>query len=546
MRASQPAPSTPQTVPCAAAPGARDEHIQSLGLLCSLRPACLRGGVRADSSAVLKQFRALPEAVDSEARRAQGRLSFSAAEFGAWDVQVDTAALRSVRGPSAITHRQLSAPAAGQSMPFDLPYRGQIWLETKRLSESRDGILTMSGAVRGYEDSEFRLTTDPEGTLLARIRIGANLWLLRPVGSTHVLRWLDVERMEIVPDEPVESTRSLVKKPGLASAKTGGNGRVDVLFLYGTDVSSPGSIASAVVSDLNDSLSNSGLASNYEFVVADVQSIGDDFDAVDKEVLIYEMINRDPPFDDLMSDRMFEANADIAVLLISTDPGMPDFGRVGGIAAVFNSESPFAITTDDYAVGDLTGPHEIGHVLDGRHENYPSGTNIGHTHSACSWQTIMGGYVNCSFTGLPPTTPRIEHFSNLNVSYSGDPTGVTAVSNMAAHLANTMIDASSWRDDGDPAAPGAPGSISNNPELCYGANTLSWSSVGGASDYRLYESDSSGFSSSSVVYSGSSTSTIVSVPAFSTRYYRARACNSKGCSNFTTSTASASYFNGCL
>lgn len=534
-------------IPCAASPGAPDEYFQPFDNLRSSHPVDARGGaVGADSVAVLKQFRALPDTDNTEVRREQGRLSFNSAELGAWEVQVDTAALRSVHGPSSTSHRQLPSPAVGQGIPFDLPYRGQVWLDTARLSDTRKGIVTMSGKVRGYDDSEFRLTTDPKGTLLGRVRIGVNLWLLRPVDESHVLRWLDMERMEIVPDEPVELKQPLAKKTRQSVVKTGGNGRVDVLFLHGTDVSSPGSIASAMVADLNDSLSNSGLTSNYEFVVADVQSIGDDFDGVSKGVLIYEMIARDPPFDDLMSDRMFEANADIAVLLVSTDPSVPSFGRVGGVAVVFNSESPFVVTTDDYAVGDLTGPHEVGHVLDGRHEDYSPGTNIGHTHGACSWQTIMGGYVNCSFTGLPPATPRITHFSNPGITYGGDPTGVTGVSNMAAHLTGTMIDASAWRDDGDPAAPGIPWSISNQPEFCFGANTVSWSAVGTGNDYRLYESASSSFATSSVVYSGSNTSTVVSVPAFSTRYYRARACNSKGCSNFTTSTVSASYFNGCL
>ncbi|MBN1454683.1 MAG: right-handed parallel beta-helix repeat-containing protein [Methanomicrobia archaeon] len=62
---------------------------------------------------------------------------------------------------------------------------------------------------------------------------------------------------------------------------------------------------------------------------------------------------------------------------------------------------------------------------------------------------------------------------------------------------------------------------------------VSWSSVGGATYYTLEEATNSGFSSPSVVYTGSSTSKQITGKGNGTYYYRVKACNACGCSGWS-------------
>jgi len=82
--------------------------------------------------------------------------------------------------------------------------------------------------------------------------------------------------------------------------------------------------------------------------------------------------------------------------------------------------------------------------------------------------------------------------------------------------------------------PGTPGSIDYPPSSSSGNFTVSWSSVSGATSYQLARS-SNGGSNWSTIFNGSATSRAQSLGDGSYRY-RARACNSSGCSNWRTGT----------
>jgi hypothetical protein len=94
-----------------------------------------------------------------------------------------------------------------------------------------------------------------------------------------------------------------------------------------------------------------------------------------------------------------------------------------------------------------------------------------------------------------------------------------------------------------PGAPATPASLSIFNEHCYGLNTVSWGAVSGATHYELYRSTSSTFPTQTFEYSGTDTERIVNVS--SNTYYRVRACNSSGCSNYRSG-GPATYISGCL
>ncbi len=240
-----------------------------------------------------------------------------------------------------------------------------------------------------------------------------------------------------------------------------------------------------------------------------------------------------------------------------------DGGRIGGAGYLIPTEdypehpNPFANVTHTYALGDLTALHEIGHIFNGRHEvgcSFGTGTipayACGYAPIHCQWQTMMGSYTQCGFDFEvdPDDQPvvRLARWSNPNVDYNGEPTGVPGAGptgrNMAAALNVNMPHAATWKGS-QASQPSAPDPISNLSHHCWGLNTVYWTEQPGLVEYRLYQSESPNFSSPMLIYSGSGTATGINVDQ--TTYLRVKACNSGGCSP-DSAQVTATYTPGCL
>ncbi len=118
--------------------------------------------------------------------------------------------------------------------------------------------------------------------------------------------------------------------------------------------------------------------------------------------------------------------------------------------------------------------------------------------------------------------------SYTSLNFNGSPIGVANNIDMKKSLDYTMPIVSGWRGSPVPP-PNVPNPISSNNEACYGLNSVTWTTQSGATEYRLYKSTSSSFTSPVLLYSGTNTTTLVNVN-FGTWYLRAQACNASGCS----------------
>jgi len=233
------------------------------------------------------------------------------------------------------------------------------------------------------------------------------------------------------------------------------------------------------------------------------------------------------------------------------------YGRVGGLANPYDSNDPFTVVADAYALGDLTALHEIGHIFGGAHAypisyfgeySYSKGLiHFNHQNPNDSWQTIMGSYGyswydDCVFNGPYSPCERLDYFSNPNLNYNGIALGASN-RNMKRSLNNTMPIVSGWRGAPVPP-PNAPNPISSYSGYCFGMNTINWTAQYGATEYKLYKSSSSSFTSPTLLYSGGNTVTMVNVNS-GTWYLRAQACNGSGCSAYSNQ-VTATRYNGCL
>lgn len=350
------------------------------------------------------------------------------------------------------------------------------------------------------------------------------------------------------------------------------NSVIRVLFLYGNDVSNPEILTNNIKTKHNAVLHNSDL--QHTISVADTQVLNTDFGTDCRRDTLDKMIAKTDMFTNLDS-LVSNAHADMVLVVtkgaITHNCGFGiNSGRVGGEAVLFsqnqfvdNSDDRYATTSDNYALGDLTAIHEIGHAMGGYHAmerdgfGNPVPSDATNNNQAivsldAKEQTIMGGYnlTGCDFefptNGNVPqqSCVRFEQFSKLpgNAEPFSDnsPSGATN-RNIAAYFDNTTMPEISAYTSNPPAPTIAP-TFNVTNENCYGLNSLDWNQVNLANNYQVYRSKFSNFVSPWRVYKGSNSSLYANYS--SDAYYRVKACNESGCSGYSNQVHGL-YIQGC-
>lgn len=362
---------------------------------------------------------------------------------------------------ATIDIKALSAElAVGGELEFPLPDGDRAMLVIETVDELLPGITSFSGHLADDENADFTFSIEG-GQLVGSIRRDEYTWLVEPHASSdaHMIQMVDrsmlprgepeLRQEDAGPDGPAALATTLPTSTGMA------NGNVRVLFLYATDVVAPSAKAANIIAAFNKSLELSAVAPNNYLMAAGVQPVASSFSGQSRMTIINSMKARSAPFAAIDAARV-SAYADIVFLLVSEDPtalgDMPaPYGRVGGIASTVPA-SPFALSTSAYALGDLTALHEIGHVLGGQHENV---ANAGIARPRVSpdkkWMTIMGGYIDCPFTGLDnPSCIRINRWSNPDQTYLGVPLGVPGERDMESWLEARMPIVSQYQPEPPP------------------------------------------------------------------------------------------------
>jgi hypothetical protein len=164
--------------------------------------------------------------------------------------------------------------------------------------------------------------------------------------------------------------------------------------------------------------------------------------------------------------------------------------------------------------------HELGHCVGLRHSDY-------YNRSISCGSGGNEGDADVGAIHIPGTpTTATNNGSVMNACYNAGSTGVWAAADITA--LTTLYPVS--------LVPAAPSPLSKHSDACFGYYDMMWTKSTGATHYQLYRSLSSGFSSPTQVYSGTALSTSINVSS-GTHYFRARACNSEGCSGWTNQVA---------
>jgi PKD repeat protein len=131
--------------------------------------------------------------------------------------------------------------------------------------------------------------------------------------------------------------------------------------------------------------------------------------------------------------------ADVAMLVANDSSSCGLASGIGSTAA-----TAFATAYWDCIAGYYSFAHEIGHLQSARHDPATDGSTTpyayGHGYRAPdnSWRTIMA--YNCS-----PSCPRINYWSNPDVTYQGQAMGTTDQSHNQRVLVNTKATVAAYR-----------------------------------------------------------------------------------------------------
>jgi hypothetical protein len=434
-------------------------------------------------------------------------------------------------------------------------------LEITHFGQYVDGVDTFSGIINGDETTAFVFSVENE-QVTGQVRLNEHLIKIHFDKETYS-QVLSVVDLRIFPRDKLEAEFSLstvatssIMGGAQALSSPTGEGNIRVLFYYTEKVASRNNINSMVaniLSELNTSIDISDINPNIDFTKAAIEQLGNDLDNLCRissnpvvTTIHSKMLDRASPFDVLDSD-LTTHSADIALVIATTEPAYTycsSGGRIGGVAAaIYVSDDPIAMTTDTYALGDLTAPHELGHVIGGNHEiesPYPvaAGTEVyarGYVSSTNSWQTLMGGYNGCAFDpAVDPTQQpctRLNRWSNPSISYQNESTGVLNESEMKSALEITAPIVSGWTSYPTPVPVSSP-TISNdvNGTCTY----VSWPFIFGSTHYQVFTSFYSSFSGGGDrVGITNFPGFVVTVPLNQTYYVRVRACNGNGCGPYS-------------
>ncbi len=129
-------------------------------------------------------------------------------------------------------------------------------------------------------------------------------------------------------------------------------------------------------------------------------------------------------------------DADLCVLVVDTL-----FNNICGQAYTVASSpynDAYCVVSRGCAVGNLSFPHELGHLYGCRHDTYVDNTNTpyayghGYVYTTGFWRTIMAYNDRCLDFGFSCT--RLQYFSNPAVNYNAQPMGTVATNDNESAL----------------------------------------------------------------------------------------------------------------
>lgn len=261
-------------------------------------------------------------------------------------------------------------------------------------------------------------------------------------GDTHAIVEFDPTQF---PDEsrPLEVDGPLPEPPPDATAPLAANdgALLDVMILYTEAASAEAGGDSALeneillaIAEANQVYANSGIAQRID--LAHTAKMTGYIEAGDIYTDLMRLTNTSDGYLDVAHSLRNTYHADLVSLVVQ--------GGGCGIAWVGSAlpeSHAFSVYSRNCMITNLTLPHEMGHNMSARHDWYMDATlgdsyyRKGYVDTTTQWRTVMAYNNHCAALGF--NCVRIPYFSNPDVSYNSDPTGVPIGTDTSCTVGNT-------------------------------------------------------------------------------------------------------------
>ncbi len=332
----------------------------------------------------------------------------------------------------------------GDELSINLPGNIIIQVQRNELNPHSGGLYSWKGRFKeGMGNADFVVNN---GMITARISSDKFVYLLYPItGGMHVL--IECNGANMPKDESPEGYQRMLEQgrksldkpairpndPELRSGETqdvnAGNCKVRILVAYTDDadanLADPIGFVNSCIDATNTAYNNSGVNFNVELAVAIREVYAESLNSNTDKIRFHD--TNDGFMDDVHDYRTF-FDADMCILITENLQS----GICGEAYTVANSSytEPFCVVTRGCSVGNLSFPHELGHLYGCRHDTYVDNTNTpyayghGYVYFPNRWRTIMAYNDFCVDNGS--TCNRIQYFSNPSVTFGGVAMGTTA------------------------------------------------------------------------------------------------------------------------
>jgi peptidyl-Asp metalloendopeptidase len=362
--------------------------------------------------------------------------------------------------PSSAAVQQVQVDAAAvapgeKQLQFEL--QGRTVTATQARTESLEGGNSVwYGNLSGTSDARKRGLSgiDPLNsailvrsgdTVTGSIRSAGTLYRLRPLADgSHVLVEVDERRMPAEHPSEYDLLPTIAMprdgRVGIAAASSGSPATIRVLVVatnqavaaYGSNMQA---LVQLAVAESNQGYSNSNVGITLQLAGYQTTNYTESGD-FDTDLARFRGTS-DGFMDSIHSARNSTA-ADVAVIVLNNSSYC---GLASGIGS--NASTAFASVYWDCATGYYSFAHEIGHLQSARHDVAadPSTSPYAYGHGyryGNSWRTIMA--YNCT-SGCP----RLNYWSNPNISYGGVPMGNASTADNQRVLVNTKATIAGFR-----------------------------------------------------------------------------------------------------